>query len=101
VCCASFKGQFLSRRAKPYSSRFAPNQPQYGGGWAKQVKSKETRRTFLTDVAKLLELNGLHGVDYNWEYPRGKEEWDGLATYGPCSPSSAWASVSSSEGGVP
>jgi chitinase len=49
-------------------------------GFAAMVKSKETRRSFLTDVAKLLELNGLHGVDYNWEYPHGKQQWEGLAT---------------------
>jgi len=48
-------------------------------GFAAMVKSKETRRSFLMDVAKLLELNGLHGVDYNWEYPHGKQQWEGLA----------------------
>lgn len=42
------------------------------------VSSRETRAKFIRNLLKFIEKNGLHGVDYNWEYPRRKEDWNGL-----------------------
>lgn len=38
-------------------------------GFSRMVRSKKRRARFLRDLAKLIEKDGLDGVDYNWEYP--------------------------------
>jgi|SaaInl85LU_5_DNA_1037374.scaffolds.fasta_scaffold207733_1 chitinase len=39
-------------------------------GFPQMVSSKKTRRVFIDNLTKLLEKHSMHGVDYNWEYPR-------------------------------
>lgn len=39
---------------------------------------KKLRRRLVRNLAHFCEVHGLHGVDYNWEYPTNREEWDGL-----------------------
>jgi chitinase len=39
---------------------------------------KKLRRKLVRNLAHFCEVHGLHGVDYNWEYPTNREEWGGL-----------------------
>ena len=39
---------------------------------------KKLRRKLVRNLAYFCEIHGLHGVDYNWEYPANREEWEGL-----------------------
>lgn len=40
--------------------------------------NKKLRRKLVRNLAHFCVLHGLHGVDYNWEYPASREEWEGL-----------------------
>jgi len=48
-------------------------------GYSEMVRSSASRNLFLTKLVALCDELGLDGVDYNWEYPRGKADWDGLS----------------------
>mgnify|MGYP006162824519 FL=1 len=38
-------------------------------GFSPMVRNEAARRRFVANVVALVERLGLHGVDYNWEYP--------------------------------
>lgn len=44
-------------------------------GFGGMVVTRKRRLAFLKSLNKFLTLNGLHGVDYNWEYPASVQEW--------------------------
>lgn len=44
-------------------------------GFPRMVSSKATRRKFLDNLTALLDKHGMHGVDYNWEYPQNEKDW--------------------------
>lgn len=39
---------------------------------------KTLRRKLVRNLVHFCEVHGLHGVDYNWEYPANAREWNGL-----------------------
>lgn len=47
-------------------------------GFPQVAVDKKLRRKLARNLAHFCELHGLHGVDYNWEYPVNQAEWDGL-----------------------
>lgn len=47
-------------------------------GFSSMVLNKSLRQNFLKQLFSFLLEKGLDGVDYNWEYPRTREEWRGL-----------------------
>lgn len=47
-------------------------------GFPEMVQKKETRKNFIKNLEKLMKEKNLDGVDLNWEYPRDKNEWNGL-----------------------
>jgi GH18 family chitinase len=42
------------------------------------VAKKSIRSKFIKRLVKLCKKHRLHGVDYNWEYPKDAKEWAGL-----------------------
>jgi GH18 family chitinase len=38
-------------------------------GFSGMVRSDKARRRFVKSLVRLCDKHGLHGVDYNWEYP--------------------------------
>mmetsp|Transcript_32337 Transcript_32337/g.60772 ORF Transcript_32337/g.60772 Transcript_32337/m.60772 type:complete len:345 (+) Transcript_32337:87-1121(+) len=49
------------------------------GGFPVLVQDPAARAKFLQNLLAFIEKHNLDGVDYNWEYPRGSDEWTGLA----------------------
>lgn len=47
-------------------------------GFPTMVSKKGLRSKFIKRLVKLCKKHGLHGVDYNWEYPKDGKEWTGL-----------------------
>lgn len=47
-------------------------------GFSAMVLDKSLRKHFIEQLVSFLLEKGLDGVDYNWEYPRTREEWRGL-----------------------
>lgn len=47
-------------------------------GFGAMVAKKSRRAKFIRSLQAILDMYGLSGVDYNWEYPRNKQDWNGL-----------------------
>eukprot|EP00037_Helgoeca_nana_P024780 m.265703 g.265703 ORF g.265703 m.265703 type:complete len:341 (-) comp26755_c0_seq1:3310-4332(-) len=47
-------------------------------GFPAMVAKKSIRSKFIKRLVKLCKKHRLHGVDYNWEYPKDAKEWAGL-----------------------
>lgn len=48
------------------------------GGFPTVAKDKALTRKLARTLLFFVKQHGLHGVDFNWEYPNGEEEWRGL-----------------------
>ena len=48
------------------------------GGFPTVAKDKALSRKLARTLLYFVRQHNLHGVDFNWEYPNGEEEWRGL-----------------------
>lgn len=48
------------------------------GAFARVVVSAALRKALVASLERLLDANDLDGVDLNWEYPQGRDQWLGL-----------------------
>jgi len=48
-------------------------------GFSAVVASPEKRQSFLGHLKDFLAKHQLDGIDWNWEYPNSKEDWEGLS----------------------
>ena len=49
-------------------------------GFPQMVAHEGYRQKFIATLTSFCREHGLHGVDYNWEYPNDAAEWSGLFT---------------------
>ncbi|KAJ9471154.1 Endochitinase 46 [Diplonema papillatum] len=47
-------------------------------GFPHMAANKDLRSFFVHNLRELIERHGLHGVDFNWEYPRTPDDWENL-----------------------
>lgn len=46
-------------------------------GWSEMVCDDSLRASFVADCKRVVDLYGLDGVDYDWEFPHTQDELDG------------------------
>mmetsp|Transcript_789 Transcript_789/g.1056 ORF Transcript_789/g.1056 Transcript_789/m.1056 type:complete len:347 (-) Transcript_789:814-1854(-) len=47
-------------------------------GFSQVVQNPKLRRVFIDNVVEFISVNGLDGIDWNWEYPSSSADWLGL-----------------------